>query len=541
MRIPSASPSPSLISASALPTPESQELPCRVSPAAPIQACPSFGALPLPGQTPEPMSVQITAARRERLERNLRDPDFVLERVHHSHSVLAGPPMSFTRAGELHSCSVQGLRRWPRLDSLDEQWTPLPPGVEPMLGYVESEERCTCVVASLDEPVLSILEEGGQQRGRLRVAPDKMSSMGFAADGKRSASVSQDGTVEIYDLEGASALLRHRFQVPEGTRMLGFSPQGWLWLQDAAGAHLYEGSQRIHALDAQPAATPFWSRDGQQVVWIEMPGLPNKAPVGAQVMVWQAGSAPTQALSVSAPCPPMIFETHAGLRLLQTENEGLGVKVVDPFHPQNETCWESDVDVVGAAMSPDGKVVALADSATVSLWTLEADGRVTRRQTLALPSSAHFSGDRLLAFSPDGTRLLINTNIRRSFMSWRCDVLDLAAPGGHAPDLARATRQPLYQKMHAWMMRKHANGESRPVMVADHVSHLIRRQGQAKALMSSILKHTPAGSDTADEAAVLADMQAWMAPHEMAWSEEMKRERELDSEHPEYPTEDEEG
>jgi WD40 repeat protein len=230
----------------------------------------------------------------------------------------------------------------------------------------------------------------------LRGHTDAVRCLAYAPDGAALASGSDDGTVRLWDLAvgwGALTLSDDRLTEVE---VLAFVPGRRALVAGTADGSLPRWDLGTEATDRVAAHTGgvrclAWDPDGKTLATAGWDG---------RVRLWDGRTlSPGSELKVGPPATAALtFVPGSGLLMLGGDDGA--VRLVDWLRLRETASFPGRSPVLRLAGSPDGRLLAVGDSAGgVRLWDLDAGAEraVLRGHTWAVYG---------LTFSPDGTLLL---------------------------------------------------------------------------------------------------------------------------------------
>jgi WD40 repeat protein len=265
----------------------------------------------------------------------------------------------------------------------------------------------TLVAAASTDGNVQLWNTASQQVAGPALVPNgaEVDALAFSPDGKLLATGSPNGTARLWDVGTASqagAVMATGGAVsalmfgPGGTTLATAESDGATELWDVAtqaqtGAALtVQGSAGVSALAFSPGADALATGDGNGSIrlWNAAGFHQSSSPLGV---------GPVSVAAAAAGSPPATFSADGGL-LATSDGHGI-VRVWDiTGRTLAGAPLSSRGTVTGLALSPDGKILAVAGSG-VKLWQTATGQRI---------GALRPAGDgsyRAVAFSPDGTML----------------------------------------------------------------------------------------------------------------------------------------
>ena len=266
-----------------------------------------------------------------------------------------------------------------------------------------------------------------QERNRLEGHNDWVYGVEFSPDGQSLASVSLDGTLKLWQLDGRQ---QATLQAPGGGKVIdvSFSPDG-----------------QLLATGGEDAAVRLWSRDGTLLhtlagheSWIyKVAFSPDgktlaSASLDGTVRVWQADGAPLQVLS-EHPGPVLSVGFNPVNSTLVSGSQDGTLKLWQPDGTVLQT-FNSPEGIFDAGASPDGTIIASAGkNGLVRLW--RPDGSLIRTLQGGTDSL------RSLDFSPDG-QFIAAAGHERAVYIWRLDGTLVTRLPGHQATIQHVAFSP---------------------------------------------------------------------------------------------------
>jgi len=279
-------------------------------------------------------------------------------------------------------------------------------------------------IAALHQAVYGIREYN-----RLEGHEQTVIAAAFSPDGQTLASASDDGTVKLWQRNGAeiATLQGHRDRV----RSVAFSPDG----QTLASAS-YDKTVKLWNAQGAALATlthedkvnsVAWSADGQYLV---------SASTDGTVKIWQFQNGQPQLLYRWKAHRSWISAAkfHPNGRLLATASADKTVKLWRLNGSAIDTLRGHQEGVKSLAFSPDGESLATASSDnTAKIWHLDG--------TLIATLDSHEDRVWSVTWSPDG-RTLATASADKTLKLWQQDGRELATLKGHNATAYSATWSP---------------------------------------------------------------------------------------------------
>jgi WD40 repeat protein len=284
---------------------------------------------------------------------------------------------------------------------------PMSSDAQPVAAVAFSPDGALVAAGSADGNVELWDTATQQEAGTALVAGStEVDALAFSPDGKLLATGGQDGTARLWDVATESqvgatmatgdAISTMTFGT-SGTTLATAESDGAteLWnvsTQAQTGAALtVQGSAGVSALAFSPAADALATGNGNGSIELWNPaGFHQPSPL--------LGLGPVGVAAAAAGHPPAAFSADGSLLATSTGHGSVRVWDVAGKRPAGPP-MSSYRTVTGLALSPDGKILAVAGSG-VQLWQTATGQRIGT----ALPAVGH-GRYRAVAFSPDGTML----------------------------------------------------------------------------------------------------------------------------------------
>jgi WD40 repeat protein len=249
-----------------------------------------------------------------------------------------------------------------------------------------------------------------QELFTLKGHSDKVSGVAFSPDGKRILSGSLDHTVKLWDATTDQAVempsrpdfgdrvVTPTALSPDGKRIVTAGSDGTLKVTDAATGqqlqtlkgHALKGRASIFSLVFSPDGSRILSASGDGTLRIWNTGK------GSETLSFKAGAAGPSMSSV-------IFSAD-GKRILRRSNSEL--KIWDAATGQEIRTLKGHGTALNNAFSPDGKWILDRSGTNLKIWDTDTGKEIQTLRGAAPVGRGFFSGWVLVAFSPDGKRIV---------------------------------------------------------------------------------------------------------------------------------------
>ncbi|MBD2464029.1 TIR domain-containing protein [Oscillatoria sp. FACHB-1407] len=268
------------------------------------------------------------------------------------------------------------------------------------------------------------------ERNRLQDHADIVRGVEWSPDGQAIASVSEDGTVKVWQVDGTLLFTMSQGGVP--LLDVTFSPDGQLiataaqngtvklWNRDGVSLHTLRGhTKAVYSVEFSPDSQTLVSTSGDGTVRLWNPeGQAIATYTGNNGIIWDVSFSPDGQTFATANGNGTVNLWSRSGQILKTIPTDGGI-------------------VFGVQFSPDGQQLATAHSDnTVRLWRRTGEAIATLRQ--------HSDHVRSVKFSPDG-QLIASASDDQTVQLWRQDGTPLVTLPGHSSvtDVSFHPTQPL--------------------------------------------------------------------------------------------------
>ena len=244
----------------------------------------------------------------------------------------------------------------------------------------------------------------------------------FSPDGSRVVTASEDGTARIWRLEYNVTRTINSEPVRPGKEVFpikgtNFSPDGSKLLavehEDAVVWDVHTGKQLgLIDIDNTEIIKAVYTPDGKQILMLIADYSDREHPTTA-LQLWDATSFKqiTTLYKGGDINLKLIGYSHDGRSILLIDGKSAIVLNATTGAASHTVTQENEGDIDNVALSPDDKHLAVVGQGrhVVHIWDLEKSADILQMSPKAVASDAG-SSIRSIAFSPDGTRLLVSHN-----------------------------------------------------------------------------------------------------------------------------------
>ncbi len=202
----------------------------------------------------------------------------------------------------------------------------------------------------------SLRDKAGNETARFSIKPDApLLQFAFSPDGQRLASLSQTGTIQLWDRQGQAITTA---KAPAATQFLVFSPDGQRLLSGGSQAGqtclwtIQANQLQQQSCQAMASRTAVFSRDGQQVALGLANGRIGLWNLRDAITTWQAGQSPIVALAFSPDSQTLASGSADGQIRFSMQGKTIGQPLVG--HQGLQSLAFNDRELV--SLGSDGEV-----------------------------------------------------------------------------------------------------------------------------------------------------------------------------------------